>query len=60
MKINEDCFRLWMTERGGFTRAQLNLLGVGWPPVRGWKTSLIGAEITGELYEKILTAKGDK
>lgn len=57
MKIDEACFSLWRTKKGGFTRAQLSLLGVDWPPTRGWKASLIGTEITSELHEKILIAK---
>lgn len=57
MKITEEFFRSWMTDAGGYTRAQLNLLNVEWPPSRGWKTQLIGIEISGELYQKVMEAK---
>jgi hypothetical protein len=46
-----------MTDAGGYTRAQLNLLNVEWPPVHGWKERLIDTEITDELYKEILAAK---
>ena len=36
------------TSPAGWTRAQLKLLGVGWPPRRGWLSELIGTEIAGE------------
>jgi len=57
MRITEDCFKSWMTDAGGYTRAQLNLLNVEWPPVHGWKERLIDTEITDELYKEILAAK---
>lgn len=57
MKITENCFKSWTTDAGGFTRAQINLLGLDWPPVHGWKVRLIGTEITNELYQEILAAK---
>lgn len=30
-----------MTSKGGYTRKQLALWGVSWPPVSGWKDKLI-------------------
>lgn len=57
MKITEDCFNSWRTRAGGFTRAQINLLGLEWPPVKGWKASLINTEISEKLYQEILSAK---
>jgi hypothetical protein len=30
------------TPRGGYTRQTLKVLGVSWPPVKGWKTRLVG------------------
>jgi ribonuclease HI len=33
------------TERGGYTKKQINLLGIEWPPSLGWKDMLIGKNI---------------
>jgi len=33
------------TESGGYTKKQLNLLGIEWPPTLGWKNTLIGKDI---------------
>lgn len=38
------------TPRGGYTRAQLDFLGVSWPPQKGWKKKL--EETKGVLLEK--------
>jgi len=38
------------TIRGGFTRATLRLLGVDWPPERGWKKQLLGSEVDGDTF----------
>ncbi len=35
----------------GFTRAQLAVLGIQWPPRKGWVVNLIGKEITDAQYE---------
>ena len=32
------------TEKGGFTRAQLEEWGVPWPPPKGWKEALIAGD----------------
>ena len=30
---------------GGWSRAQLQILGVAWPPPKGWKTVVVGKSI---------------
>lgn len=37
---------------------QLNLLGISWPPKRGWVRELIGKEMTEEDVELLLALKG--
>lgn len=39
---------------GGWTRVQLAALGVAWPPMRGWKTVIIGKAISEECFETFL------
>jgi len=48
------------TERGGYTKKQLNLLGIEWPPSRGWKDMFIGKNIdiaTAKAFETKLCDK---
>ena len=33
------------TKSGGYTRVQLALLGVNWPPVSGWKKNVVDTEV---------------
>lgn len=46
------------TRRGGFTRAQLAVLGVSWPPKAGWKQRLIGTSIDDATLERFYAASG--
>jgi hypothetical protein len=32
-------------ESGGWTKAQLNVLGIDWPPYKGWKDDVINKNI---------------
>ena len=34
------------TSAGAYTQSQLEILGFGWPPPKGWKRSAVGIEIT--------------
>jgi hypothetical protein len=52
----------WMIENGlssngGFNKKQLEILGVGWPPQKGWKNELIGTMISQKQYQDFLNAK---
>lgn len=38
----------------GHTRKQLELLGVSWPPEKGWLTRLIGTEIPAARYAQFV------
>lgn len=37
---------------------QFKLLGVSWPPPRGWMASVIGLEVSDEKWQFILSLKG--
>lgn len=43
--ITEELIESGKSERGGWTKAQLAILGVSWPPESGWKRKVIGAII---------------
>ncbi len=34
------------TARDGFTREQLGILGIGWPPPKGWRKQLVAEKRT--------------
>lgn len=45
------------TNHNGFNRPQLELLGVSWPPQKGWLSSLIGKEISAQKWQLVLQLK---
>jgi hypothetical protein len=46
MKITREWIRAHATQKGGYTRAQLEAIGVPWPPQTGWPDRVVGIEIT--------------
>ena len=48
MIITEEWLTINKTKAGGYTKAQLTLVGVDWPPIHGWKKAIIGTELNEE------------
>lgn len=48
------------TSKGGFTKSQLNSIGVTWPPKKNWLREMIGKEITLESKLKFEGTKINK
>ncbi len=49
-----------MTERGAWTKPQIEALGIQWPPAKGWIELLIDNEISSEkakIFESKVPAK---
>jgi hypothetical protein len=44
----------------GWNRKQLALLGVKWPPHKGWLSNLIGTEINAGVYQALMMLRNDK
>lgn len=47
------------TPKGSWTRSQFEVLGIDWPPAKGWKEKVIGLTISPEqqsIFEKRLNA----
>lgn len=44
----------------GFNRHQLAILGVSWPPTKGWLSNLIGTEIDDAKWEVVMALKDRK
>lgn len=46
------------SSKGGWSREQLHILGVPWPPPSGWKKRVIGQSIPPHEAEKFVALKG--
>lgn len=45
------------TPAGGYTRAQMDVFGVGWPPPKGWPRFLIGRVVERDVFDRFLQAR---
>lgn len=45
---------------GGWNKEQLAILGISWPPVKGWKRRLIGTQISEHQYANFIARRGRK
>ena len=45
-EVTEKWIESCKTSNGGFTRIQVESLGFGWPPVKGWKKKAVGKMIS--------------
>jgi 5-methylcytosine-specific restriction endonuclease McrA len=55
--LTKEIFDLVVSSNGGFSRAQLSLLGVDFPPPKGWKKQLTGTLASREVVEELITLK---
>ena len=46
MKIDNKLIKKGRSRDGGWTKQQLLIVGVGWPPLKGWKDKIIGNDIS--------------
>ena len=58
MKVTEDLIKAGETAGGGWNRHQLELIGVAWPPVKGWKWRAQGRMISILDAELFIDMKG--
>ncbi|MFJ3465338.1 hypothetical protein [Achromobacter spanius] len=58
MLITNDWLVQWQTVRGGYNKRQLEVLGIVWPPKRGWKRDVIGLSIPDEAARAFELASG--
>lgn len=57
--LTEDDIEAGRTATGGFSRAQLAVWGVPWPPPKGWKQALLGKENASSSTVKARKVKPD-
>ncbi len=60
MIVTEEWLRANMNGGIGITAKQLKVLGLLWPPRKGWLKSIIGTEITDKQAEAFSGEKGNK
>lgn len=58
MKVTNCWLLRWQTPNGGYNKKQLTLLGVPWPPKRGWKHDVLEIEISDEIATAFEVASG--
>lgn len=56
-EINDELLQAGRSSNGGWNQAQFALLGVAWPPQKGWKLRLIGTPIEADQVELFLALK---
>lgn len=57
MKLTAEILHSAGTGGCGFNRQQLQLLGVGWPPKKGWLIRLVGQEVDDRTWQLVLKLK---
>jgi hypothetical protein len=57
MIITKDFIEQHKTVNGAWTRQQLFVLGIQWPPRHGWMRSVIGRELTPEQVAAFIAAR---
>lgn len=53
MKLTRELIHSVATSHVGFNRFQLSILGVQWPPKKGWLSNLVGKEISDSDFDRL-------
>lgn len=59
MKLTEGDLTRARSVRGGWNKEQLEILGIAWPPQRGWQSTVIGKEITPSSLSRFIALRGE-
>jgi hypothetical protein len=51
-RVTEEWVRRYQSGNGGWTRDQLECVGVKWPPREGWIRRIVGTEISDESRQR--------
>ncbi len=57
-EITPDLIAAGASVANGYTRRQVESLGLSWPPPRGWKQSIVGAAVTAEAATEFVRLAG--
>jgi hypothetical protein len=55
--LSNELIEAGRSDRGGWNRTQLLLIGVPWPPEKGWKARRIGKSIEDKAFLDFLALK---
>lgn len=58
MLVTNEFLEKGRSDSGGYNRKQLELLGVAWPPLKGWKKAIIGTNIGDDVAEMFISLTG--
>ena len=55
-----ETIALGRSERGGWNKPQLAMLGIAWPPIRGWRSALErrGVRVSREMHDRFVELRG--
>lgn len=56
MKITDEWLMQNRTRAGAWTRAQLEVIGIKWPPRHGWKHQVIGKDLSDAEVARFISA----
>lgn len=56
-RLTEEDVLMAMSSNGGWSAAQLKLVGVEWPPEKGWKSRVVGVEFDLSAIELFIELK---
>lgn len=54
MKLTKELIEAGKSQKGSYSKRQLSIIGVPWPPLQDWMDSVIGEEISEEDYQDFL------
>jgi hypothetical protein len=55
--VTRDLLDAGRSDKGGWSAAQLALLGVNWPPLKGWGQSVLGKLLSPEDAQKFIALR---
>lgn len=58
VRVTAELIEAGRSERGGWSKVQLALLGVSWPPLPGWKREVVGGSIPQADAERFVQLRG--
>jgi hypothetical protein len=58
VRVTSELIEAGQSDRGGWTKAQLALLGVPWPPPSGWKAAVLGKAIPSSAADRFVQLRG--
>jgi len=58
MKITKEIINKGITAKGFISSVQFNILGVSYPPIKNWKTMIIGKDVELDKINEYISLKG--